>query len=130
VSTQTIDTAVRTLRAHPERAQVADDTMQAIFRRSATDRPFRQKLVTDAKAALSEYAGHSMPDTFNVKFVEKQGDITIVLPAAAGSAVELNEAELELVAGGAIFTVVVASSSSNCIASALAVAAAVASWFD
>jgi len=129
VSTHTIDSAVETLRAHPQRAKEASETMDAIFRRSATDRPFRQKLVTDAKAALSEYAGHPMPDNFNVKFVEKQGDVTIVLPAAAGSAVELNDAELELVAGG-ITPVVVATSSTECIATAMWVACAVLAWFD
>jgi hypothetical protein len=124
-----MDSAVRTLRAHPERAQQASDTLAAILRRSATDRPFRNKLVTDPKAALTEFAGHSIPDSVNVKFVEKQGDITLVLPPAIGSAVELNDAELELVAGGAV-PVVLAASSAQCVASALALAAAVCSWFD
>jgi hypothetical protein len=106
--------------------------MSAIFGRSATDRSFRAKLLTDPKAALSEFAGHSMPDNFNVKFVERAGDVTIVLPNAVGGAAELSDAELETVAGGVTPTVAAAcaASSAECIASALWVATAIVSWFD
>jgi hypothetical protein len=128
MATYAIESVVQAASADPERAHKARETMDAIFRRSATDRPFRQKLVTDPKAALTEYAGHPMPDNFNVKFVEKQGDVTIVLPAPAAAAVELNDAELEMVAGGV--TPILVASSLECVASALWVAAAVASWFD
>jgi hypothetical protein len=78
----------------------AAEVLRGMLSRSATDRTFRQKLLTEPRAAIAEYTGHDVPDTFDVVFVENTAAATIVLPDPVDPEAELSEAELEAVAGG------------------------------
>lgn len=131
MSKKTIELAVTSASANPQYAITAQDAMTEIFRRSTTDKAFRIKLVTDPRAALSDFAGHQVPTSLNVRFIENQGTMTLVLPAAIDAAAELSDAELETVAGGALPLVPLAIASSlECAATVMAVGAAVLGWFD
>ncbi len=92
-------TATKVASAHPELAQEYTQKLRGALARSATDKAFRQKLLTDSRAALSEYTGVPVTDV-NIVFVENNADATIVLPDPVGSESELSDRELEVVAGG------------------------------
>jgi len=84
---------------HPEAVEKGQEHLQKILARSATDREFRQKLLTDPRAAISEFAGREVSNV-DIKFIENQGAATVVLPDYVGESAELSENELEAVAGG------------------------------
>ena len=90
--------ARRYAQENPEAAQQAQQAMQALLSRSATDLDFRNRLLADPSAAIAEHTGQAS-GTANVVFVENTADATIVLPDFVGDA-ELSEEELEAVAGG------------------------------
>ena len=96
--------AYRYTQEHPEEAKQAHETVQAMLARSATDWDFRQKLLNDPAAAVSEFTGNDVPESFNVTFIENKADATIVLPDYVDPEGELSEEELEAVAGGDIVT--------------------------
>lgn len=100
--------------ANPELKARAEQEMGRLLARSATDAAFRQKLLTDPRAAVEEFTGRPVSEGFNVRFVENKADATIVLPDAIDPAAELSDQELEAVAGG---------STLGCVATALWVAA-------
>ena len=82
-----------------------DIILNQILQRSATDREFRTRLVTQPDSAIEEVIGvsvASLPRSVRVKFVEKEPglDAMIVLPDFADPEGVLSEAELEAVAGG------------------------------
>lgn len=81
----------------------AQAQMRTMLAKSATDATFRSKLLTTPREALAEYVGvpaTSIPQSFEVAFVEGHGVPTVVLPEAVDAAAELSDAELETVAGG------------------------------
>jgi hypothetical protein len=119
---------VATHQSNPQVAAFAEKTFQRLLERSSTDLEFRSKLLTDSRAALSEFIGAPLPESFNVAFVENKANYTIVLPQAIDTAAELSEQDLENVAGGALPLILVASSM-NCVASALGVAATLVEIF-
>jgi len=84
----------------PAYAAEAQEKYTELLSRSATDREFRNKLVSNPRAAIAEFSGHEVSASFNVVFVENTADATIVLPDPVSSATELSEEELESVAGG------------------------------
>lgn len=85
----------------PQFQQKADEIMGQVLARSATDRAFRDLLISSPAEALAQFTGTdaSFFADVNVAFVENKGVSTIVLPDVATSA-ELSDAELEAVAGG------------------------------
>ncbi len=96
-------TAVEAYRNDPAVAELANAKLQELLARSATDMPFRAKLVGDPRAAIAEFTGADPASLqgLNVRFVENSADATIVLPDFVDAAAELSEQELEAVAGGA-----------------------------
>jgi hypothetical protein len=110
-------------RTSPELVHEGEETLQALLARSATDWEFRSRLVADPRAAVAEFTGRAVSETFNVVFVENTVDATIVLPDPVDPAAELSEADLEAVAGGATPVVVTVLS---VIASAIALTRAIA----
>jgi hypothetical protein len=95
--------------AQPQRAgdgggntnQEIQAALQKLLNRSATDQEFRKKLLATPREALSEFYGTEIPTTVDVRFIENTADATFVLPDPVDPAAELNEQELEAVAGGA-----------------------------
>ena len=85
---------------NPSFAAEAQEKYTELLGRSATDREFRNKLVSDPRAAIAEFSGHDVSASFNVTFVENTADATIVLPDPVWQATELSDEELEAVAGG------------------------------
>lgn len=97
---------------NPEAMRDAQAQMQDMLARSATDFDFRQKLLTDPRAAIAEFSGKDIsevPETINLAFVENTADATIVLPDPIDPEVELSMDELDAVAGGELLTMVIAS---------------------
>ena len=92
---------------HPDALAAGREAIQAILQRSATDRGFRQTLLTDPHAAIAEATGEAVPDSFQFAFVENAADATFVLPDFADPDAELSEDDLEDVAGGALGTALV-----------------------
>jgi hypothetical protein len=68
--------------------------------RSATDKEFRQLLLTDSRAAFAAF-GAILPEGLDVRFVENKHDATIVLPDAIDAMQELSEDDLAQMNGGA-----------------------------
>ncbi len=93
--------AIQHLQFEDENFRETQDGLQQLLARSATDWGFRQKLLTNARAALEEHLGHPLPVPLNIQFVENEADATIVLPNYQGA--ELSDEELEVVFGGTIY---------------------------
>jgi hypothetical protein len=91
----------------------AEETMQALLTRAATDWTFRQQLLTEPRKAIAEFKGceeSAIPAGFNVAFIaNRPGTHTVVLPNAIDPAAELSESELESVAGGIVIEAIIAS---------------------
>lgn len=79
--------------------QTAQADMSRILARSTTDSAFRQKLLSDPRAAMAE-EGQNVPEGIDIRFIENQFDATVVLPNVVDVEAELSERELETVAGG------------------------------
>lgn len=76
----------------------AQNLLEQVMIRSMTDQGFRQALLGNPRGALAEYT--DIREGFRIVFVENQADATYVLPDPVDDATELNETELEAVAGG------------------------------
>jgi len=88
-------------------AQQSDDdaVVNAVLQRSATDKTFRSRLLSDPNGAIEEIIGvpvSSLPKPVHVRFVEKEPgvDALVVLPNFVEAEGALSDAELEAVAGG------------------------------
>jgi len=93
--------AMQRLQFDDENFRETQDGLQQLLARSATDWGFRQKLLTDPRAALEEHLGHPLPVLLSIQFVENEADATIVLPNFQGD--ECSDEELEAVLGGTIY---------------------------
>lgn len=70
--------------------------------RLADDPGFREKLLTDPRAALGDLVGMKLPDFVTVEVHEESlTNIHLVIPATASSG-EVSDKDLELVAGGGV----------------------------
>ncbi len=70
-----------------------------VLARASTDETFRTLLKADARAALAE-EGQFVPESLDLRFIENEGDATILLPPRVTADAELSAEELEAVAGG------------------------------
>ena len=95
--------ATRSYTQNPEYAQHVNERFQALMARSATDMAFRNKLLTEPRAALAECAGKdpsALAGVPDIVFIENKADTTIILPDPIDPEAELSAEELEAVAGG------------------------------
>jgi len=86
-----------------ESIQEGKEGLREVLARSARDWEFRQKLLSKPREAIAEHTGQDLeeiPETIDLAFVENEADATVVLPDLENSEAELNEDELEDVAGG------------------------------
>ena len=69
---------------------------------ATTDEAFRKQLLEDAKAAIEKVSGKELPEGFTVKFIERDPaySATFLLPDFIGEEVEIDDDDLENVAGG------------------------------
>jgi hypothetical protein len=86
--------------------ETQEQVLQQITSRAAVDGEFRARLLGDPHAAVQEAVGIQLPETFRIRFIEKdQGlDAMVILPDLIDEAAELSEEELEAVAGGSEWT--------------------------
>lgn len=99
-----VQAATDAYRADADFAATANQKMQEMLARSATDMGFRAKLIAEPRAAVADFLGRDVDalGTFpNVRFVENKATATIVLPEFVDAEAELSEADLQTVAGGA-----------------------------
>ncbi|HEX8691471.1 MAG TPA: hypothetical protein VF746_03455 [Longimicrobium sp.] len=84
-------------------AREAERVLREALARSATDLPFRRRLLEDPRAAIEELTGRALPEEFHVLFVENHGSATLVLPEYVGPEAPLphEPASLPLAALGA-----------------------------
>ncbi|HEX6041379.1 hypothetical protein [Longimicrobium sp.] len=77
-----------------------DDLLKEVIERAATDREFRVRLLADPVGAIRMAFGVILPHTYRIKFIERPRDLDalIVLPEMGHG--ELDEDDLDLVAGG------------------------------
>lgn len=74
---------------------------QKISKRAMTDKNFRELCLKNPAQAIKEEMGKELPSDYKVKFIENQGaDATFVLPDFKANPSELNDQELDAVAGG------------------------------
>ncbi len=80
--------------------QEIDATFKKIQAKAATDKDFRQKVLSDPNAAIKEISGKDVPTDIKLNVIEnKPGvDQTFVLPDFVGE--ELTDEQLDDVAGG------------------------------
>ena len=100
--------------------QQAQESYKELLARAATDMEFREKLKTNPHEAIEEWSGEALPESYrniDFRFVENEGDVTVVLPDPVNHEAELSEEELEAVAGGLI---IIVASSTGCAALASA----------
>ena len=73
-----------------------------VFERANSDAEFRELALRDGSAAVEQVIGAPLPDGLKIRFVENDGAaITLGLPPVRTSG-ELNDYELEAVAGGRV----------------------------
>lgn len=77
-----------------------DDLLREIVDRAATDRAFRARLLSDPASAIRNEFGVILPRDYRIKFIERPRDLDalVVLPDVDDG--DLEEGELEQVAGG------------------------------
>lgn len=78
-------------------AQRADEMRQHLTDKAMADGDFRQRLVSDPKAVISEEFGVEVPESFTI-MVHQSDASTLHLTLPAGP--ELNEEQLEMIAAG------------------------------
>jgi CubicO group peptidase (beta-lactamase class C family) len=86
---------------HEWTEQAQQEAEDKVFRMAANDPSFRQLALTDGRAAVEKATGRSLPEGFQIRFVDPAGaHLTAVLPRAAYEEEELADHELMAVAGG------------------------------
>lgn len=78
--------------------QDTHDCLQQLLLRSATDLDFRRRLLNAPQATIEEHLGWPLVARLNIRFIENEADVTIVLPDYQGD--ELTEEEQEAVCAG------------------------------
>ena len=75
--------------------------IQDLIADKAKDASFRKALMADPKASLEKALGAEIPAGVKVKVIEESADtVYLVLPAVTKEGAELDDAQLEKVAGG------------------------------
>ena len=76
--------------------------LQEVTARAATDLVFRKSLLTSPEAAIRDTFGVVIPSDVRIRFMEKPAgvDVLIVLPSIQPPVDELDDDDLDAVAGG------------------------------
>ncbi len=85
-----------------EATKTRNDVEKELVLKAWEDEEFKQRLVSDPKAAITEMFGVEIPDAIDVKVVEEDLQTLYVrLPMKPVTEDELTDEQLEAVAGGA-----------------------------
>ncbi|ULO09863.1 NHLP leader peptide family natural product precursor [Paenibacillus sp. 19GGS1-52] len=85
---------------------VVANAIETVTSKAVTDSEFRALCLSNPREAVKQATGLELPENFKLQVVENAGaHYTLVLPDAV-SGEELNESELEQVAGGAIISTI------------------------
>lgn len=78
------------------------ELMDAILEQAAQSKEFRTGLLRDARSAIYRRFGIQIPESFNIKFIERSAelDALVVLPPLTSADEELTDSDLEIVVGG------------------------------
>jgi len=78
------------------------EALEQILTRATVDLDFRKALLVDPRKAILDGIGVRIPPSFRVKFIEREKnvDALIVLPDLQRQDGELDDCDLEAVAGG------------------------------
>jgi hypothetical protein len=125
--------------ANAQQFERGQTVLRNALRRSATDHDFRVLLKQDPTTAVQQEYQRTYNEpaptgfaSFEMHFVEPQGDFTVVLPTAVDSERELSDEELTSVNGGSIAGAVAAAavvSNLACVGFAAGVATvAIIAW--
>ena len=78
-----------------------EDILSHVQRHAAIDRDFRERLLNEPRATLSEVAGQSIPEDFTIRFIEKEKgtDALVVLADLVPETMELSPEELQALQG-------------------------------
>jgi hypothetical protein len=84
------------------RDQSRKELLAAILERSTSDADFRSGLLSDPKGTIRDAFGVRMPDTFRIRFIEKDADVDtlVVLPNRRDPDAALDVSALDAVSGG------------------------------
>lgn len=79
------------------------EALEQILTRAAADLDFRKALLVDPRKTIQDALGLRIPSNFRVKFIEREKDVDalIVLPDLQRQDGELDDDDLDAVAGGA-----------------------------
>lgn len=86
----------------PAPGHKTDDLLREVIERAEKDREFRTRLLADPAAAIRNAFGVILPHNYRIKFIEKPVDLDmlVVLPDLRGQGGDLDDDDLDLVAGG------------------------------
>jgi hypothetical protein len=78
------------------------EALEQILTRAAADLDFRKALLVDPRKTIQDALGLRIPSNFRLKFIERERDVDalIVLPDLQRQDGELDDEDLEAVAGG------------------------------
>ncbi len=89
-----------------ETTKTRNDIEKELVLKAWEDEEFKQRLVSDPKAAITEMFGVEVPDVIDIKVVEEDMKTLYVrLPMKPVSEDELTDEQLEAIAGGACIPV-------------------------
>jgi hypothetical protein len=77
---------------------------QQVIARALKDPDYRQTLLADPRAVLGQAFGQELPSHVQVKVIEQEPDTIYLLLPREAEGLELNEEELDSVAGGLMAT--------------------------
>ena len=83
------------------------DFEMRLIAKAWTDEAFRQQLLSNPKAVVEQEYGAALPEGMNVEIIQEPANtLYIVLPAMpeSSSSEELNDEQLEAVAGGSVLS--------------------------
>ncbi len=94
---------------------VVAKAIETVTSKAVTDSAFRVLCLSNPREAVKQATGLELPENFKLQVVENAGaHYTLVLPDAV-SGEELNESELEQVAGGATSTTLIPFIDPQCV---------------
>ena len=85
----------------PDHGKKNDDLLREVIERASSDREFRVRLLADPGSAIRHAFGVILPHNYRIRFIERPRELDALIVLPPPGHVELDEEDLEQVAGGA-----------------------------